>query len=250
MNNYNPIVDDYIYGELDADEMLNFERLIATDTQVESEFQLYKQINDAILEEDVMMLRGSLDEIYTEISVSKQKDNSSIFSNRKLYYAAASLALLVATGGVIRQIAKTEHGTDSIYSKYFVPYDVSVSYRSGNEEIDRLLVNALEKYEDHDYQNAVLLFEKVLEKRSNDMAANLYSGISLMETDKYQKASKSFQNIITNNNNLFIEQAKWYLAMCYIKTHNTSKAEEILKELVTDDSYYKKLAQKVLNDLD
>ena len=81
------------------------------------------------------------------------------------------------------------------------------------------------------------------------MAANLYSGISLMETEKYLKASKSFQTIITNNNNLFIEQSKWYLAMCYIRMNNTNKAKTILNELVNEDSFYKKPARKVLKEL-
>jgi len=247
MKHYNKIVDKYIYGDLDIAEMQHFERTMDSDTNLKKEYHLYADINQAILEEDVMMLRGSLNTIYDEIHSTKII--SLKIPKRRFYYAAASLALLIATGSIIYEYSKPSLNNDAIYTKYFTPYEVSVTYRSGNEEIDRVLISALEKYENKDYENAVKLFEKVLEKRSTDIAANLYTGISLMETEKYQKATKSFQTIITHNNNLFIEQAKWYLAMCYIKTDQTKKAEITLNELVAIDSYYKKHAKKVLNDL-
>ena len=57
-------------------------------------------------------------------------------------------------------------------------------------------------------------------------------------------------SIITNNDNLFIEQAKWYLGMCYLKTENTDKAEDVFNEIVKEESYYKDVAVKVLKDLD
>jgi tetratricopeptide (TPR) repeat protein len=249
MKYYNKIVDKYIYGELDVDDIQHFEHALDSESSLKKEYLLYTDINQAILEEDVMMLRGSLDAIYAEVHETKTKKLPAEFPKRKIYYAAASLALLIATGGIVYEYSKPPLNNSAIYSKYFAPYEVSVTYRSGNEEVDRILINALEKYENQDYKNAVQLFEKVLETRSNDIAANLYSGISLMETEKYQKATKSFQTIITHNNNLFIEQAKWYLAMCYIKTDHTEKARSILNELVAYDSFYKKPAKKVLRDL-
>lgn len=249
MKYYNKIVDEYIYGELDIDEMQHFEQSINTESNPKKEYLLYTDINQAILEEDVMLLRESLDAMYKEVHETKIKKLPIEFPKRKVYYAAASIALLIATGGMVYEYSKPSLNNNAIYDKYFAPYEVSVTYRSGNEEVDRILIKALEEYENQDYRNAVQLFEKVLEKRSADFAANLYSGISLMETEKYQKATNSFQTIITHNNNLFIEQAKWYLAMCYIKTGQTKKAEITLNELVAIDSYYKKPAKKVLNDL-
>ncbi|MGE0090402.1 MAG: tol-pal system YbgF family protein [Bacteroidales bacterium] len=247
MRHYNNLVDKYIYGELDISEMEQFEQTMDSDTNLKKEYLLYADINKAIHEEDVMMLRGSLNTIYDEMHSTKIIPLK--IPKRRIYYAAASIALLIATGSIVYEYSKPNLNNDAIYTKYFTPYEVSVTYRSGNEEIDRVLISALEKYENKDYENAVKLFEKVLEKRSTDIAANLYTGIALMETEKYQKATKSFQTIITHNNNLFIEQAKWYLAMCYIKTGQVKKAEITLNELVINDSYYKKPAKKVLNDL-
>ncbi|MDX9695109.1 MAG: hypothetical protein RBT49_04890 [Bacteroidales bacterium] len=247
MKLYNNLVDKYLYGDLDVAEMQRFEQKMDSDYELKNDFLLYSEINKAILEEDVMMLRNKIDTIH------KHSERSMLFSlkrlDRRFYYAAASVALLIATGSIVYNTNKPAMDNNAIYNKYFTPYDVSVTYRSGNEEVDLILISALEKYENENYKDAVILFEQVIHKRASDMAANLYSGISLMETEKYKKATNSFQTIITNNNNLFIEQAKWYLALCYIKTNQNNKAIVILNELVSHDSYYKQPAKKVLKDL-
>ena len=137
----------------------------------------------------------------------------------------------------------------TIYEKYYSPYEVSGTYRSGNTEMDRLLFNAFDRYDEKDYEQALVLFEEVLQSREKDMAANLYSGITYMEEEKYQKAKTSFNKIISNNNNLFIEQAKWYLALCYLNTAKTDEARVILSEIIKEESYYKEMAVRVLKDL-
>ena len=241
------IIEKYIDGELEGKELLNFKELLSTDNDIKRDYNLSMEINNSIIEDDVMALRETMDYMYTEESMVKRIP--SVFTNRRFYYAAASAALLIATGGLIQRLARPDLGNDAIFEKYYVPYDVTVTYRSGNTEVDRLLLNALESYEEKDYEHALMLFEDVLEARENDMAVSLYSGISYLEEEKYQKATKSFNNIISDNDNLFIEQAKWYLAMCYLKTEKTVKAKNVLNEIIKEESCYKDQAAKVLKDL-
>ena len=70
-----------------------------------------------------------------------------------------------------------------------------------------------------------------------------------MEEEKYQNASNSFNEIIDNNNNLFVEQAKWYLALCYVVTEDYQNAQDLLNELINDKTYYAKDARNMLKDL-
>lgn len=241
------IIDKYLYGGMDDQELKHFERLLATDGEVREELELHKAIDDAIIEEDIMSFRDTMQMIYDEDKKIKRVPSG--FSRRKLYYAAATLALLLATGGIVRQLTQPDYDNQEIFDKFYQPYEVTVTYRSGNTETDRLLLTALQKYEDENYEEALVLFEQLLEKRKDDMAINLYSGISYMEVEKYQKATHSFQTIITDNNNLFIEQAEWYLAMCYLKTEDNTKAKEMLDQLIKKESYYKEMAKKIKNEL-
>ena len=248
MNNNLELIESYIDSEMGQKEILGFEELMSTDLGIKQDYNLSMDINNSILEDDVMALRDTMDYMYNEELVVKR--TSSVFTKRRFYYAAASAALLIAMGGLVQRIASPDLGTGEVFNKYYAPYEITVTHRSGNTEVDRLLLNAFEKYEEQNYEQALVLFEEVLESRNNDMALNLYSGISYMEEEEYQKAKTSFNNIISDKDNLFIEQAKWYLGMCYLKTENTEKAEGVFKEIIKEESHYKDVAVKVLKDLD
>jgi tetratricopeptide (TPR) repeat protein len=241
-------IEKYIDGELKGKELLDFKELLSANPDIRRDYELSLEINNSILEDDVMALRETLNYMYEEESMIKRIPT--VFRKRKFYYAAASVALLIATGGLIQRLNAPALNSDAVFDKYYSPYEVTVTYRSGNTEMDRLLLNALERYEEKDYEKALILFEEAIESRQEDMAVNLYSGISYMEEEKYQKATKSFNNIISDNDNLFIEQAKWYLSMCYIKTDNIPRAKILLNEIIADESYYKSNAQKVLKDIE
>lgn len=239
-------IEKYIDGELDTSEILDFESLISSNANLKRDYNLSLEINNSIVEDDVMHLRETLNFLHTEPMVKRLPIK---ISRRKIYYAAASIAALIAAGGIIHNSTNSPIENKEIYEKYYFPYDANVTYRSGNSELDNIYSNALQMYEAKKFEQALVLFEEVLEKRENDMALNLYSGISYMEKDKYQKASKSFNKIIENNNNLFIEQAKWYLSLCYVITDEDKKAIKLLNEIIEEDSFYKKQAKQVLKEI-
>ncbi|MDY6800618.1 MAG: tetratricopeptide repeat protein [Bacteroidota bacterium] len=241
------IIDKYLNGEMNDQELKRFEHLLSSDVEVQEELELHQAIGDAIMEDDIMSFRDTMQMIYAEDK--KVKRQPAGFSRKKLFYAAATIALLLAIGGIVKQLTQPDYDNHQIFDKFYQPYEVTVTYRSGNTETDRMLLNALQKYEDGNYEQALVLFEQLLEKRKDDMSINLYSGISYMEVAKYQKATQSFQTIITDNNNLFIEQAEWYLAMCYLKTEDNKKAKELLDELIKKESYYKEMAEKIKDEL-
>lgn len=241
------IIDKYLNGEMNDQELKRFEHLLSSDVEVQEELELHQAIGDAIMEDDIMSFRDTMQMIYAEDK--KVKRQPAGFSRKKLFYAAATIALLLAIGGIVKQLTQPDYDNHQIFDKFYQPYEVTVTYRSGNTETDRMLLNALQKYEDGNYEQALVLFEQLLEKRKDDMSINLYSGISYIEVAKYQKATQSFQTIITDNNNLFIEQAEWYLAMCYLKTEDNKKAKELLDELIKKESYYKEMAEKIKDEL-
>ncbi len=240
-------IEKYIDGELAGKELLNFEELISTNSSLNRDYRLSLEINKSIVEDDVMQLRETLDYMYNENVKIKRSPNT--FAKRKVFYAAASIALLLAIGGFYKNFTDGKMSGSSIYDKYYQPYEVSVTYRSGNTEVDKVFLSALQKYEEREYEKAMVLFEQLLEIKKNDMALNLYSGITYMEEKEYQNASNSFNNIIDNKNNLFVEQAKWYLSLCYVITEDKENAITLLNELVQEESYYKKDAKHILREI-
>jgi tetratricopeptide (TPR) repeat protein len=159
---------------------------------------------------------------------------------------AASLALLLSFSAInLFRYSSSQ----KLLEKYYQPYEITSTNRSVGTEADRTLRTALEKYQNRQYGEAVILFEKLLEKDPGQMATQLYSGISYFEIAEYQKAGKSFSKVIEHNDNLYIEQAKWYLGFCYLKTDEKQKAITQFKEISKTDGYYSEKAKAILKKL-
>jgi len=104
-------------------------------------------------------------------------------------------------------------------------------------------------YEIGDYVQALHGFETVLRSDSTRIGLNLYSGISQMEIKRYKEAKTSFHRIMDDNYILYMEQAEWYLAFCYLMTDNREKAEEQFERIADQKGYYKHKARKILKKI-
>jgi tetratricopeptide (TPR) repeat protein len=247
--NRTQIIEDYLAGTLPADELAVMQQRLKLDQGLRSEVRLHQEVNEAIGEKQVIALRQTLDSIHQQTFPTKTFRLGDMMRKPRAYYVAASLALLLSVGGVLLRQAPGELTNQEVYQKYYEPYQTGVTYRSGDAAIDQLLLEAMQHYEAGQYENASALFEKVLNDRSDDMAVTLYSGISAMELERYKKAGTQFKDIINHKKNLYLEQAQWYLALCYIKTDSLPKAQQILNHLATDETFYQEEAQKVLEDI-
>jgi tetratricopeptide (TPR) repeat protein len=164
------------------------------------------------------------------------------------YAAIASLAILISVG-ILYTIQTRKLSNVEIYEKYYEPYDVTMVYRSAEENADRLYQEARLNYEAGQFQEAIILFEKILATDPGNMATTLYSGISYMEVDQYNQADKSFSKIIAHNDNLFIEQAEWYLGFCYLMTNNKEKARKQFEKIADSNSFYQDKASGIIKKL-
>jgi len=61
MNNSIELIESYIDGEMDQNEILGFEDLLSSDIGIKQDYELSMEINNSIIEEDVMALRETMD---------------------------------------------------------------------------------------------------------------------------------------------------------------------------------------------
>ena len=245
MNAYKNI-ERYLQDDLKEKEAREFEYSLENDTDLFREYQLRKDIEEALREDDVMELRSQIQGV-----MEKETPSPVHWFKRKAMMATVVAALMLGSGGVGYYYYQMQHTptTDKIFQEYYQPYEPTITFRSGaDNEVNGLLANALERYKQEEYKSALELFQQVLNQR-NDIAANLYSGISYMEIQKYKKANESFDTVIENKDNLFLHQAKWYTAMCHIKLDNKDKAVTLLEDLSQQSSYYRDEAREVIKKL-
>ena len=238
-------IERYNAQEMSDAEKVWFQKELDGNKKLRAEVDLRKRTDDVLKKQDVMNLRNKLSEIARkkEVHVPLEK------SDRQPYLKYAVLISVLILIGSITLFTGKKLSSEEIITKYYKSYDPPAAQRSGQSELNNDFVLALEFYNTSDYENAAILFKKVLESNPKDMQTAFLNGVSNFEDKKYPDAKQSFNIVINDNNNLFIESAKWYLALCYIKTNDIAIAIQQLEKIYKEGGLYKGDAKKIIRKL-
>ena len=241
-------LESYINSELSNEELASFEAELTSNQKLMDEIELIKNIDLALSETDVMQLRNNLHSIASEIASNKQTERSFAgkFKAKRIVLStvAASLILLLGITGIM-----SRQSQDDIYQKFYTKYEATGIVRSANLTANKTLTEALQKFENQDYNAALNLFTEVIARDQNNMVGHFYTGVSLQETGKYQNAIKEYETVIIDKDNLFTEQAEWYIGLCYLQTNENKKAYKQFKKIAKNEGFYQQKAQSILNKI-
>ncbi len=235
-------IEESLDLSLSEEEFDLFEQDLLNDETLQDELNLHKEVNAAIMEQDVMDLREKLQTI-GEKQRQREDIKSIIFSRWNM--AAASLILFFSLGGYLF-FSNQPYSNDQIYETYFEPYEVIGTTRSSGADNSSLMIEALKNYEAANYRTAAALFQQILRKDSTNITGNFYSGISNLEINQYINANKNFNRVISHNDNLFIEQSEWYLGFCYLMNGSRKKAIRQFTAIAGKNGFYKDKAAEIL----
>jgi len=240
------LIEMYHEGELIGSELETFKKRLNSDPEFAKEFKLHKDIDKALIEKDVLVLRKQLQYAQKQVDEKKESPVIPLFNRRVFHYAAAAIAVIIIAGFVLTAVIKKPYSNEKLYSMYFKPEDALMIKRTGNPDADKVLVLAMQNYSEGRYNEALALFDEA----DNNMTVKFYSGISYLEIEDVEKAIIAFQSVIDNKDNLFIEQAEWYLALCYLKMDNTKEAISFFKSISTSDGFFNNKASEILKYID
>ena len=247
MSKYDEFIQPFLDGELSREELDWFNKELQSNAVLAEDIKLYREVDSAIREQDVMDLRDQLDVIHNSIGdPTKEPAQHSRIRKMLSYGAIASLAILLSFG-ILLKVQHKKLTNEQIYQRHYEPYEVTMIYRSG--ETQNLINLAQSKYDDQDFFGAIEIYEQILGKDPVNMESNLFSGISYLETEQYSKAENKFGTIIDHNDNLFIEQAEWYLGFCYLKTGRNLEARAHFKEISKGDGSFNEDARKLMRKI-
>ena len=158
---------------------------------------------------------------------------------------------LISTVGIIYWFRQDQShaSVDKLYSIYYTPYSITIDYRSDIGPISADYQSALEKYENLEYQEALALFEQILDNKEDGVSAFFFAGICNMELGIYEQAIHYFKLPINQDNMMFGQQSNWYLALCYLKTNQINKAKKILERISQENKYKQIEAEELLDQL-
>ena len=238
-------IERYIADEMSDTEKNWFEKELEGNEKLRNEVLLRKKTDNILKNQDIISLRSKLSRIENERSVIKSGPR---FNKRSVTRYAAAIAIIILIGS-ITVFRERNLTIDELLTPYDIPYQPSAGSRSMQLNSNEDFAHGLEYYNTSDYRNAANFFSKVIENNPKDMAATLLNGISNYEITRYSEAKASFGKVVEDNKSLYVDQAEWYLAACYLRTDENEKAIQILQKIKKESGHFAKPAARLVRKL-
>jgi tetratricopeptide (TPR) repeat protein len=167
---------------------------------------------------------------------------------KKIIYRIAAVAavLIIAIG--FWTVFNSKTSKDDLFISYYKPYEISSDIVRGNTQNDEKLNLIIAQYKKGDYENTAIQLELIINNENNSQKVFMMYGISQMELNNYNSAIQNFEKIVSSGADFTIE-AKWYLALCYLKTNKINDSKKLLIELSKTPGFYKAKAIDLLSEL-
>ncbi len=244
--NYSEYVERYLDGEMTGQELIWFEKELDSNEWLQKELNLRKRVNQAILDKRYMKYHDELEDAYAAFA---NGGDSTSTRKRKFIVAGSVLISVLAAVILILNLTGKQYTNEQLFDRYYKTYESNMTFRSSDSGLDADLARAMQCYENENYAEALKLFENILLIDPNRIGLNFYSGVSQMEIKEYELAGKSFGKVIDDRYNMYLEQAEWYLSLCYIITGQDDKAIHLLESIIENDGFYRKEAGKIMKKL-
>ncbi len=124
----------------------------------------------------------------------------------------------------------------------------------GNETVrnvpaEQFLNEGLFAFHDGRYGRCIEKMEVLKKFNDKDLNATFYMGVSYVKLEMFEKAIVMFDQILSNANNVFHEEANWYKALALIGNGNIEAAKILLNEIASKEGFYKEKAITKLKEI-
>jgi TolA-binding protein len=238
-------IERFNAGEMNQTEKSWFEKELEGNDALRKEVALRKRVDNGLLQHDLISLRNKL------VNLERERKEQVIASSGKktagIRYAAAIAGFLVI--GSITLITLQNQNSDEFINNSLARFKSQGTSRTVTSAGDLSYEKALSFFESNDFIRAAVLFDEYLSKNPGNMEVQFLNGVSEMKNSNYPDAKLSFSTVINNNNNLFIDNAKYGLAMCLVKTNEIEKAKHLLIQIRDSESTHSREAKQLLRKL-
>ena len=239
-------IEQFLSGDMLSAERENFEREVSSNPELAGELKLSRNIDAALRRDDIIDFRKKLLAAYRENKKVQREVPVVRLYVRKFWYAAASIIMLAALGSTMYFSVPRGNSSDTLFKEYYSANNLLDVTRAGDANI----VEAVIKFQQKDYKMAARLYSNILQKDNNNIACWFYYGVSSIETESYAQAEKAFNHIISDNQNLYVEHAQWYLGLCLLKNNQINEAKAQFAKIVADpDNFHHQDAAQLMKKL-
>lgn len=206
-------IDQYLLGEMDAEELSDFEYQLKNDQDLKVSVDIRKAIHQELGEQYAKELKEKL------ISYDEQIDKKSWVSN-SMKIAAGIVLVLIGVFSIYQFNNKPDLSFYDFYEEGINNYM--------NDEAEKVQFNnAMSKFRIEKYELASLEFEKLLEVKPANDTLNYYLGVCYFRNGEFAKSSELMNAVLLNSNSNYYQKAEFRLALSYYANHEKAKAKPI-----------------------
>ncbi|RLD60169.1 MAG: hypothetical protein DRJ05_05170 [Bacteroidetes bacterium] len=243
MTNKNQLIEQFLDGELKSKGIQLFLQQKEKDLEFADEYFLRMEINNAIQDKEFIEFSNILDDKRKRFT----KKSPYLMARKEVlkswHLAAASFSLVVVAGGLWYILSNKSASTDKLVAKYYKPAHPGMQVRSAKMNTEESMKEAFSLYRENKFESALIYFNTI----GNQITAKFYSGICYIELGEYDKAVKSFNYIVEDNDNLFVEQSEWYVGIIHLMNNKNDEAIAQFKKISASNSYYAEQAKDILS---
>ena len=241
----NALLDKYFNGLLSPEEAEAVRARAASDAEFAQEFELRQQF-EAFPRRAARRkaFAGTLETVGADFFRENEAERPEVSPmtakvNLRRWMAAAASVLLLAVASWFFLFP----GQPS-YSKYAQHAPLSLTLRGVSNEA----ASAAEAdFNAKRYDGALAALDQVLAAQPDNLTAQLYKSICLIELNRASEARTVLQPI-TDGTSALRAEAIWYVALSYLKENNTAACRSALLRLREGEDHYEQ-AQEILKKL-
>jgi hypothetical protein len=238
------MIETYLDGSISKEEREKTETLIASNEEFAAEIQLYKNINDAILDDRAFEFRNNIITLFDDKKAYVIHEQKPFM--RYLKYPVAAVILALIGLSLFQILTLKEPG--ELYSLYYKPYESDISTRSVINSSDKTQMSYI-LYQERNFETSFDILEKYLSVHQDDMTARFYYALNAIELNENELAISELKSIEDNAISPFALHARWYLALIYLRSDQPEKAKKYLLQLSDTENLYSDKATKILKKL-
>ncbi len=238
------LIEQYLDGELRGDDLRKFEWQLQNDKEFAQDYYLQKEIRVALTNRDIIDLREKLNDIREDFEKEKP------FARKRkpvLLYAFCTIIIIFVISTIC--ILEKPYTNDELYEKYYEHYDAGIRTRGVVETTTDIFIQALREYDNQEYSEALELFNQITDTAQFFVPKEYFTGLSYMGLKKFDEAIRHFDNVSSDKQSVYYENAIWYTGLCYLKKNQANQAIQQFRKLLNKDSYLHKRASEILEKM-
>ncbi|MCB4809538.1 tetratricopeptide repeat protein [Tamlana sp. 62-3] len=215
------IIERYINGNMTLKEQQDINQLIELDVDFKRKVE---EVKTFIHDVEAQALKEKLDDFH-ETAINEPKistKNTLMYLNLKRIAVAA--AFVIGLGSIwFFSIPQNE----KLYAKYYKndPGLPTTIGKSNNYEF----YNAMVKYKQGDYKNAIKSWQALVEKKPKNDTLNYFIGVAHLANKSVDSAIPFLERTVQSKKEFpLINEANYYLGLAYLKEGNTELAKQFL----------------------